>query len=78
MTYSSSKASVVAAAAESGVTADHMVEIRAANEIDEAVAHATRSGNDQASGGGGGNTAVPVVSRPSRPGRGRARLTKRS
>eukprot|EP00752_Nemacystus_decipiens_P012693 g11245.t1 len=83
MTYSSSKASVVAAAAEAGVTADHMVEIRAANEIDEAVAHAVRDGKDQSTGGGGVggeriSSPVPVVSRPSRPGRGRARLTKRS
>ncbi|CAM9294263.1 unnamed protein product [Laminaria digitata] len=93
MTYSSSKASVVAAAAEVGTTVDHMVEIRAANEIDEAVAHAARDAADQAKGGagagGGGGGAfggerativspIPAVSRPSRPGRGRARLTKRS
>lgn len=59
------------------------VEIRAANEIDEAVAHAVRDGKEQSTGGGavGGeriSSPVPVVSRPSRPGRGRARLTKRS
>ncbi|CAB1119412.1 unnamed protein product [Ectocarpus sp. CCAP 1310/34] len=86
MTYSSSKASVVAAAAEAGVTVDHMVEIRAANEIDEAVAHAVRGSKEHAAGreggvGGEGTTIsppVPAVARPSRPGRGRARLTKRS
>lgn len=59
------------------------VEIRAANEIDEAVAHAVRDGKEQSTGGGGVggeriSSSVPVVSRPSRPGRGRARLTKRS
>lgn len=63
------------------------VEVRAANEIDEAVAHAVRGGNEQSPGGAGGSalaggervgSPVPVVSRPSRPGRGRARLTKRS
>lgn len=60
------------------------VEIRAANEIDEAVAHAVRDcGKDQSAGGEGVggeriSSPVPLVSRPSRPGRGRARLTKRS
>lgn len=65
------------------------VEIRAASEIDEAMAHAVQSAADQ--GGSGGDRAgilvgeragtlspATAVKRPSRPGRGRARLTKRS
>ncbi|CAM9680415.1 unnamed protein product [Sphacelaria rigidula] len=89
MTYSSSKASVVGAAAAAGTTVDHMVEIRAATEIDEAVAHALHSSAGQGAAGGEGASAAggerlgmlsppPAVKKPSRPGRGRARLTKRS
>lgn len=65
------------------------VEIRAANEIDEAVAHALHSSAGQGAAGGEGASAAggdrsgvlsppPAVKKPSRPGRGRARLTKRS
>lgn len=64
------------------------VELRAANEIDEAVAHALRSSAERSSmngagsalGGDRGGTLAPAppVSRPVRPGRGRARLTKRA
>lgn len=63
------------------------VEIRAANEIDDAVANAVRDSADKAAGVATGavsgertpiGSPVPSVSRPSRPGRGRARLTKRT
>ncbi|CAM9415765.1 unnamed protein product [Discosporangium mesarthrocarpum] len=87
MTYSASKASVAAAAGEAGATIDQMIEIRAASEIDDAVYHAVAMGEDgggRGDGNEGGASASPVmsispppVSKPTRPGRGRARLTKR-
>ncbi|CAM9510236.1 unnamed protein product [Choristocarpus tenellus] len=80
MMYSSSKASVAAAAAEAGVKVDHMVEIRSANEINDAVSHAMRSKEDGGGMATGASPSMPTpapMAKPSRPGRGRARLTKR-
>ncbi|CAN0026607.1 unnamed protein product [Ascophyllum nodosum] len=87
MISSSSKASVAAAASEEGTTVDHMIEIKAADEIDSVLADAirARAGLDDSGEARPANgerammtSGVPAVARPNRPGRGRARLTKRS
>ncbi|CAM9328785.1 unnamed protein product [Chrysoparadoxa australica] len=73
MLYSSSRASAIAATDVAGIKTSKAVEIRESADIDDAIcedagAAARQSGNPPSTGS---------VAKPSRPGRGRARLTKK-
>lgn len=81
MTMSSAKASVVAAAEQKGVKFDKTLEIRGADEIDDLLRTETDDAGalDVAHGldSVGGSSAANIShAKPTRPGRGRAKVSK--
>jgi len=75
MTMSSSKASVLAAAQQQGVTFDRTLEIRGSDEIDDMLALELNEGAN-ADGSVSSSAASIAHNKPSRPGKGKAKVSK--
>eukprot|EP01039_Chlorochromonas_danica_P004912 gene4912-5388_t len=76
MTLSSSKASVLASAAEQGITFDRSLEVRGKDEVDDAILHELLPRGDSNSPTISSSAANLVHAKPSRPGKGKARVAK--
>lgn len=80
MMMSSSKASVIAAAQERGVSFDKTLEVRGVDEIDDAIKAEVDPEGVAAAAAGSGNTSSAAASishaKPQRPGKGRAKVSK--